>query len=190
MPNRIAPTTVQLTSDVLWEAVDDKGIRGRLYREDCDYLARVLTSEGIVPSAVMKPHWCNPSCEDGCTIGDIPEQDIGDPAPVDGEAVDEPSTDLSGGGNPILGDALAYFAQRRTLNNPKGWAHVLRVTESAVTGGIYDATDPQTTEALAVLRHLAATEDSARQAIDAQRAFVAAATARRTAATATPADSQ
>lgn len=28
-------------SRVLWESVEDKGIRGRLYREDCDYLARV-----------------------------------------------------------------------------------------------------------------------------------------------------
>lgn len=26
----------------LWESIDNKGIRGRLYREDCDYLARVV----------------------------------------------------------------------------------------------------------------------------------------------------
>ena len=29
-------------AEVLWASVDDKGIRGRLYREDCDYLADVV----------------------------------------------------------------------------------------------------------------------------------------------------
>jgi len=33
---------------VLWESIDDRGIRGRLYREDCDYLAGVLAAAGLL----------------------------------------------------------------------------------------------------------------------------------------------
>lgn len=29
-------------AEVLWASVDGKGIRGRLYREDCDYLAEQI----------------------------------------------------------------------------------------------------------------------------------------------------
>ena len=37
-------------AEVLWASVDDKGIRGRLFREDCDYLARALDEAGLLAS--------------------------------------------------------------------------------------------------------------------------------------------
>ena len=38
-------------AEVLWASIDDKGIRGRLFREDCDYLARVLADAGLLASS-------------------------------------------------------------------------------------------------------------------------------------------
>ena len=35
-------------AEVLWASIDDKGIRGRLFREDCDYLARTLADAGML----------------------------------------------------------------------------------------------------------------------------------------------
>lgn len=40
-PSRGASPLADAIAGALWEAVDDKGIKGRLYREDCDYLADV-----------------------------------------------------------------------------------------------------------------------------------------------------
>ena len=35
------------TANVLWESIDGKGIKGRLYREDCDYLADALLASPV-----------------------------------------------------------------------------------------------------------------------------------------------
>ena len=35
-------------ADALWASVDNRGIRGRLFREDCDYLARALADAGLL----------------------------------------------------------------------------------------------------------------------------------------------
>ena len=35
-------------AEALWKSIDDKGIRGRLFREDCDYLARALADAGVL----------------------------------------------------------------------------------------------------------------------------------------------
>lgn len=37
---------IDMAADAMWEAIDDTGIRGRLYREDCLYLARALAKAG------------------------------------------------------------------------------------------------------------------------------------------------
>ena len=41
-------TPTARAAEALWESVDDKGIRGRLFREDCDYLAQVLYDHGLL----------------------------------------------------------------------------------------------------------------------------------------------
>jgi hypothetical protein len=38
----VAAEGVDGLAEALWASVDDKGIRGRLYREDCEYLANVI----------------------------------------------------------------------------------------------------------------------------------------------------
>jgi hypothetical protein len=43
----------------------------------------------------------------------------------------------AGGRDRILADALIYYAERRPMNNPKGWDHVLRVVEDAIAKGVY-----------------------------------------------------
>jgi len=35
---------IESAADLMWQSIDDKGIRGRLYREDCSYLARTLAN--------------------------------------------------------------------------------------------------------------------------------------------------
>ncbi|AVM66137.1 hypothetical protein M3C36_06425 [Dietzia cinnamea] len=39
---------VDVAADAMWAAIDDTGIRGRLYREDCLYLAQVLAKSGLL----------------------------------------------------------------------------------------------------------------------------------------------
>lgn len=58
--------------------------------------------------------------------------------------------------NPVLADALRYYAERRGMDNPKGWDHVSRKIEQALEAGLYDATADQIAEARAVLAELAA----------------------------------
>lgn len=62
----------------------------------------------------------------------------------------------------ILADAMRYYAQRRPMNNPKGWAHVLRVVDSAISRGLYDEV-PETEQAAAraVLTALVNAEETA-----------------------------
>lgn len=36
------PETVEDAAERLWKAIDDKGIKGRLFREDCTYAANVV----------------------------------------------------------------------------------------------------------------------------------------------------
>lgn len=68
-------------------------------------------------------------------------------------------TDTATAANPILADAIAYYASRRTMNNPKGWDHVQRVIDRAVQGGFYVHADPdQVDHARAVLATLVAAE--------------------------------
>lgn len=68
--------------------------------------------------------------------------------------------------NPILIDARNYYVGRRTMNNPGGWAHVLRKVESALAyyGNPDDLWDGATAQhvdhALKVLSRLAAIEQS------------------------------
>lgn len=63
--------------------------------------------------------------------------------------------------NPILTDALAYYASRRTMNNPKGWAHVERVLNRTITGGFYvHVGADQVQQARDVLSILAAAENA------------------------------
>lgn len=35
---------IEKVAEALWRAIDDDGIQGRLYREDCDYLATVAVA--------------------------------------------------------------------------------------------------------------------------------------------------
>jgi hypothetical protein len=43
----------------------------------------------------------------------------------------------------MLSDALTYYAERRTMGNPKGWGHVLRVVDSAISNGVYGGLSKQ-----------------------------------------------
>lgn len=43
---------VDMAADAMWAAIDDTGIRGRLYREDCLYLAQVLAKSGLLAGPV------------------------------------------------------------------------------------------------------------------------------------------
>lgn len=61
--------------------------------------------------------------------------------------------------NPLLAEALRYYAERRTMNNPKGWAHVLRVINRAIKANLYPVTDEQITEARTILGTLIAAEE-------------------------------
>jgi hypothetical protein len=55
--------------------------------------------------------------------------------------------------NPILADALRYYAERRPMNNPKGWDHVVRQVEQGIAANLWPtATDEHVEEARAVLR--------------------------------------
>lgn len=69
--------------------------------------------------------------------------------------------------NILLAEALRYYAERRTMNNPKGWAHVTRKVESAIEGDLYQTTEAEREEARAVMRalvdHEAAFEAAAQQ---------------------------
>ena len=46
---------IDRAAEVLWASIDDKGIRGRLFREDCDYLARVLADAGLLAPEGPRP---------------------------------------------------------------------------------------------------------------------------------------
>lgn len=48
-------TPTDRAAEALWASVDDKGIRGRLFREDCDYLAQVLHDHGLLTDAAPTP---------------------------------------------------------------------------------------------------------------------------------------
>lgn len=54
----------RVIAERIWASVDDKGVKGRLYREDCDYLARVV--EDFVAPVVHIYH------------GDCPESGLPD----------------------------------------------------------------------------------------------------------------
>lgn len=43
-PVSVDEVDIESAAELLWESVDERGIRGRLYREDCTYLARTLAS--------------------------------------------------------------------------------------------------------------------------------------------------
>lgn len=60
--------------------------------------------------------------------------------------------------NPVLGHALAYYAERRTMNNPKGWDHVLQVVNHAIEAGQVHASQAQVDEARRTLHALVANE--------------------------------
>jgi hypothetical protein len=60
--------------------------------------------------------------------------------------------------NPLLAEALRYYTSRRSMGNPKGWAHVLRVLDRAVAAGALVGTEAQVDEARSTLTQLAATE--------------------------------
>lgn len=81
----------------------------------------------------------------------------------DGDATNDITSQGDEPANAILADALAYYAERRTMNNPKGWAHVSRVVESAISRGLYAAV-PGTAKdhARAVLATLVAAEEATR----------------------------
>lgn len=42
MTGKNRDTIVAEAAERMWAGIDDKGIRGRLYREDCDYLAELI----------------------------------------------------------------------------------------------------------------------------------------------------
>lgn len=65
--------------------------------------------------------------------------------------------------NPLLTEALRYYAERRAMDNPKGWAHVLRVLDHAIDAGAFvvrgtPVSEAQVDEARIVLTHLAEVE--------------------------------
>lgn len=64
--------------------------------------------------------------------------------------------------NPVLRDALVYRNERRTMNNPKNWAHVVRVVKNAVAKGVYVgvASPEQVTVAFGVLDELVKAEEN------------------------------
>lgn len=64
--------------------------------------------------------------------------------------------------NPILGMALDYYAERRTMNNPKGWDHVLRVVNDQIEKGQIRASMVQVDHARRVLSALARDEVTGR----------------------------
>lgn len=66
--------------------------------------------------------------------------------------------------NPILSDIRWYRMERLTMNNPKGWDHVLRKFEQAVgaSGPFADAPEEYVEHARKVITHLAKLEDSKR----------------------------
>lgn len=39
---------VDRAADLLWEAIDDEGIEGRLYRQDCHYITATLDAAGLL----------------------------------------------------------------------------------------------------------------------------------------------
>lgn len=57
--------------------------------------------------------------------------------------------------NPVLEDAYRYKAERGQMNNPKGWGHVLRQVEGAVSRNPWSATVEQIDAALVTIRRLA-----------------------------------
>ncbi len=59
-------------------------------------------------------------------------------------------------GDPVLIDAVRYYAERRTMNNPKGWDHVHRKVSQAAAAGAYG--DRPTGPALATIAALAEAE--------------------------------
>lgn len=75
----------------------------------------------------------------------------------------EPPPGATYDANPVLADALVYYAERRTMNNPKGWAHVLRVVNRAAAQNFWPtATDEQIEDARRVLADLHASERDTR----------------------------
>lgn len=56
--------------------------------------------------------------------------------------------------NPILANALEYYAERRTMNNPKGWDHVLRIVNHHIENGDIKASLAHVDEARQVLHRL------------------------------------
>jgi hypothetical protein len=73
--------------------------------------------------------------------------------------------------NPVIAEALRYYMERRTMANPKGWAHVERKVEQALDRGPLATASPvHRAEARAVLSALRATEAAARAAAGADDA--------------------
>ncbi|MFS0887075.1 hypothetical protein [Aeromicrobium sp. 179-A 4D2 NHS] len=62
--------------------------------------------------------------------------------------------------NPVLRDALIYRNERMSMDDPKDWAHVVRVVKRAVAGGVYVgvATPNQIEKACAALDEIAEAE--------------------------------
>jgi hypothetical protein len=61
----------------------------------------------------------------------------------------------------LLAEAVRYYVERRSMNNPKGWAHVARVVRDQVSKGFWpDITDEDADKALEILDRLAAEENS------------------------------
>lgn len=58
--------------------------------------------------------------------------------------------------NPVLADSLRYYWERRSMGNPKGWDHVLRIVNRAAEAGFWDgsATPAQIEDARHVLADL------------------------------------
>lgn len=71
----------------------------------------------------------------------------------------EPSPAPTGQSNILLADALRYYASRRGMSNPKGWAHTARVLERNLDRGHYATTEDERTEAREVLNALVADEE-------------------------------
>lgn len=71
--------------DALWEAVDDKGIRGRLYREDVEYLAEVLAAAGLIPTSTAgRVHYaCDEDEESECGMHYRITPDVADRVPCE-----------------------------------------------------------------------------------------------------------
>lgn len=62
-------------------------------------------------------------------------------------------------GNPILVDAVDYYLERRSMNNPKGWEHVLRKVKHAMQEDFWPAsTVRQKDQAIQKLAALATAE--------------------------------